>query len=121
MTTLLRTLETFFQERTPVIIVNTSTDQALLCLKPEFEVHDDMILMKFDSKNDRDGNSVWVKAIQGCTKETLYIENECENVLMLQKLNLANYRHYIQPQYASAPHIASEEELRSCIRSFNEE
>lgn len=116
MQELLQKLQNFFQKHSLVIIVNTSTDQALLCFHPECETQTDAIFMKFESLNERGGNSVLLKSLVGETKNTLYLENEYENVLMLQALNLINYRHYIKPQYANAPEAASLEELNSLLQ-----
>ncbi|GEM_PF-4915538 len=112
----LEQLQRFFKTNHPVMIVNTSTDRALLCLNPEFEIHGTMIFMKFESLNKRGGNSIFVKALHPTDeKNTLYLENEEENILMLQALNLANYRHYIQPQYTDTPDFLSLDQLKSHI------
>jgi hypothetical protein len=111
-------LEKFFVENNPTIIVNTTTDQALLCLDPEFETLEEGILLKFESLNERGGNSITVKAIQGSEEATLYIENDEENVLMLQALSLTNYNHYIKAQYFNAPEVTSLEEV---VKYINEQ
>lgn len=110
-------IEKFFKDNQPVIIVNTSTDSALVCLDPVLEEEGDLLVMKFDSLNDRGGNSVMIKAIQGEEEGTLYIENESENVLMLQSLSLENYRHYIQPQYANSPSFSDLDELKKFVKT----
>jgi len=105
MKNLLKKLEDFFEQNSPAIIVNTSTDRALLCLKPKLEMQQDKIFLHFESLNDRGGNSVFVKAVHGEEPDTLYLANEEDNILMLQKLNEANYRGYIKPQYFNAPDL----------------
>lgn len=115
MNNLLKQLEEFFKNHSPVIIVNTSTNAALLCLNPRFKVQQDGIFMQFESLNEKGGNSVTVKALQGFEKNTLYIENEEENILMLQALNLKNYTHYIKKQYLNAPDFQDEKELKQYI------
>lgn len=115
MNNLLKQLEEFFKNHSPVIIVNTSTNVALLCLNPRFKVQQDGIFMQFESLNEKGGNSVTVKALQGFEKNTLYIENEEENILMLQALNLKNYAHYIKKQYFNAPKFQDEKELKQYI------
>jgi hypothetical protein len=111
-------LEQFFAANNPAIIVNASTDKALLCLDPEMETLNDGILIKFESFNGRGGNSVTVNAIQGSEPQTLYIENEEENVLMVQALSLANYRYYIKAQYFNAPAV---ETLEEAVKYINEQ
>ncbi len=110
-------LEQFFKENSPAIIVNTLTDKALLCLNPEFEIQDDKIFMKFESLNERDGNNVFFKALQGYEEGTLYLENEEENVLMLQGITVGNYNHYIKPQYFNAPELTDLEKIKANINS----
>ncbi|MFH1218743.1 MAG: hypothetical protein V1679_02795 [Candidatus Peregrinibacteria bacterium] len=116
MKKLKKQLEEFFELYDTVIIVNTKTDEALLCLKPEMDIYEDFVLLKFDSLNDRGGNSTQVKAIQGTEKDTLYIENEFENILMLQALTLKNYHYYIKNQYTNTKDFTSLDELKSFIK-----
>lgn len=115
MRDLLTKLNKFFKENNPVIILNTSTDRVLLCLNPVLVIEDDSILIKFESLNERGGNSVFVKKLQGFEDKTLYLENEDENILMLQALSLANYNHYIKRQYFNAPDFSDEEELKKYV------
>lgn len=107
MQNLINQLKEFFQKHPNAIIVNTNSDRALLCLKPEFDEEDEYILMKFESLNERGGNSVRLKRLQGFEGGTLYFENDQSNILMLQPLTRANYHAYIQPQYINAPAFAS--------------
>lgn len=110
-------IEKFFKDNDPVIIVNTSTDAALVCLDPVLEAEGDMLVLKFDSLNDRGGNSVTIKAIQGDEGDALYLENEVENVLMLQAMSLENYRYYIQKQYFDAPAFTDLKELKKYMKT----
>lgn len=117
---LLKQLEDFFKANQPVIIVNTSTNAALLCLKPNLKIENGNVLISFESLNERGGNSVTIKSLQGFEKQTLYLENEDENVLMLQALNLENYNQYIKKQYLNAPSFSDEAELKSYILAQND-
>ena len=120
MQKLLNTLEEFFKENAPVYILNTSTDSVLLCLNPEFEIDDGLIFMRFESLNERGGNSVYFKTLQGKKEKTLYLENEDENILKLQAIDLTNYKQYIQPNYVGAPDFSDLGELKKFIKSQNE-
>lgn len=105
-------LTTFFEAHSPLIIVNTSTNRALLCLRPHLELTSEGFFdVRFESLNDHGGNSVKVKAVLSQKEDALYIENEEENVLMFQALSLANYHHYIQSQYGQAPDFKNLSEL----------
>lgn len=115
MNDLLAKLKEFFAANAPAILVNTSTNKSLLCLNPVFEMQENTIFMKFESLNDKGGNSVLLKALQGFEKSTLYLENDEENVLMLQALNLANYNYYIKKDYLNAPEFQDETELKQFI------
>jgi hypothetical protein len=120
MNVLLKQLEDFFKANGPVIIVNTSTNAALLCLRPNLKMENGSVLVRFESLNERGGNSVTIKSLQGFEKQTLYLENEDENVLMLQALNLENYNQYIKKQYLNAPSFVNESELESYILAQND-
>lgn len=115
MSDLLTKLNKFLNENSPVIILNTSTDRALLCLNPVLKIEGDLIHVRFESLNEKGGNSVFVKKLQGFEDKTLYLENEDENILMLQALSLANYNHYIKEQYFNAPDFSDEEELKKYV------
>lgn len=115
MKDILKQLEEFFEKNNPVIIVNTSTNEALLCLSPKFETTRVGLLMKFDSLNERGGNSVNIKSIQGFEENALYLENNEENILMLQALTMNNYKHYIKNQYANAPEFDDENALKNYV------
>jgi len=112
---LIQKLEAFFKTFEPVIIVNASTDDGLLCLNPTFEIVNEMIMMKFDSMNER-GSSIYIKSIQGIDEKAVFVENEVNNVLMLSALELAQYNHYIQPMYSDTPDFYDEEEMKKYIR-----
>ena len=117
MNTLLQTLQSFFEKNDPVIVVNTSTNRALLCLRPQLQLSekDEMVFVQFESLNDRGGNSVQIKKIHGKEPMTLYVENEEQNVLMFQALSLVNYRHYLQPHYANAPGFDDLEKMKAYV------
>lgn len=117
MNELLDKLQKFFKKNDIVIIVNTSNNSALLCLDPVIEIQKGMILLKFDSLNDRGGNSVYIKALQGNFGDTLYFENEVENILMLQPISMGNYNQYIRKQYTNAPSFNSLESIKEYIKS----
>jgi len=117
MRKLLEQIQKFVNKNTPVIIVNTSTNSALLFLNPEFEIQNDLIYIRFNSLNER-GNSVFAKALQGTNENTIYLENEEENILMLQKLTLENYNHYIKANYSNTKDFSSELELRKEIQNL---
>lgn len=117
MKTLADQLKQFFQKHAPAIIVNTNSDRALLCLKPELAQEGEHILVKFESLNERGGNSVRLKRLQGFEGDTLYFENDESNILMLQPLTLANYHAYIRPQYINAPLFSSLDELKSFLNT----
>ncbi len=110
-------IQKFFKTNDIVIIVNTSTNSALLCLDPVMELQKDMILLKFESLNDRGGNSVYIKALQGDFGESLYFENEEGNILMLQPISLGNYIQYIRKQYTNAPSFNSLDTIKEYIKS----
>lgn len=110
-------LKQFFQKHSPVIIVNTNSDRALLCLNPEFAKEGEHLLVKFESLNERGGNSVRLKRLQGFEGDTLYLENDKDNILMLKPLSLANYHTFIQPQYTDAPSFSSLDELKSFLNT----
>ncbi len=116
MQTLKQKLENFFRDNPVTIVVNVMTDRALLCLSPDFEVQGNKILVKFESLNDRGGNSVYAKSLQGEMDNALYVENEEENILMFQTLTLENYNHYIKAQYFNAPDFADLNELKNFIK-----
>lgn len=115
MKTLTNKLKEFFQKHPAAIILNTNSDRALLCLKPEFEEESEHLLVKFESLNERGGNSVRLKRLQGFEGDTLYFENDQSNILMLQPLTLANYHAYIRPQYINAPAFSSFDELKNFL------
>ena len=115
MDKLLKQLEEFFHKNKPAIIVNTSTNAALLCLNPEFKIENNCIFMRFESLNERGGNSVTLKTLQGAMNDALYLENDGENILMIQGLNLKNYNHYIKKQYSNAPDFEDETKLKNYI------
>ena len=115
MNELLIKLQDFFRENNPVMILNTSTDRALLCLNPVFEIEGDGVLVKFESMNENGGNSVSIKRLQGFEDKTLYLENEEENILMLQALSLENYNYYVKRQYFNAPDFTDAGELKNHI------
>lgn len=117
METLIKTLTDFFERNKPVIIVNASTDKALLCLNPRFSIENNMLLMKFDSLNERGGNSVYIKSIQASEDNTLYIDNEVDNILALRVLTLEIYKYYIKPHYANSPEFTDLDALRKHILS----
>lgn len=110
-------LENFFSKNDAAIIVNTTTDRALLCLRPVMEeMKNGAVLLKFDSLNDHGGNSVILTNVLDDThKDTLYVEFEDGNVLMLQTLSMENYRHYILPQYFNSPAFNSMDELKAYV------
>jgi len=111
-------LKKFFQANDIAIIVNTTTNIPLLCLKPEFEERNDgMVLIKFESLNERGGNSVLIKSIlEKTAPNTIYVEFEDGNVLMIQAISLLNYNHYIKPNYTNSPDFSSLEELKKYIK-----
>lgn len=111
-------LENFLAANAPVIIVNTSTDRALLCLDPVLQKETERIYLQFNSLNETGGNSIYVKAIQGSEPATLYVENEQENILMLQALTIQNYAHYIRPQYVDAPETTDLESLKQHLNQI---
>ncbi len=120
MEQLLSLLEKFFAENSPAIIKNASTDQVLLCLNPKMEIQGDMIFMQFESLNERGGNSVQFKGLQAQTENTLFLENEDQNILKLQPLSLATYKEYVQPHYSDTPDFDSLEELVKYINLQSE-
>lgn len=117
MNELKQIVENFLNQNSPVIIVNTMTDKALLCLSPLLKIQNDMIFMQFESLNERGGNSILIKGLQGLEKDAIYLENEEENILMIQALSLENYKHYIKPQYFDAPDFDNSDELKKFINS----
>ncbi len=119
MQKLLKKLEAFFKNNAPAIIVNTATDRALLCLQPALEVQKDRIFLRFESLNNKGGSSVYLKAVHGEERDTLYVANEEDNILMLQKLSLANYHGYIKPQYFNAPAIYDEQIIINYISGIH--
>lgn len=110
-------IEKFLAENSPLIIVNTLTDVALLCLEPELEVLDAGILIKFESLNERGGNSITAVALQGYEEGAIYLENEEGNVMMLQQISLPSYNHYIKPQYFNSPDFDDLEQLKAHLKS----
>jgi hypothetical protein len=114
---LLQKLRTFFRENKSVIIVNTSTDQGLLCLNPTFKMNNDTVTMTYDSLDDDRLRIMGFKALQGEEPKTLYLENDQDNIMMLQAINLATYRQYIRPNYINFPEIKTQEELEKAIQN----
>ena len=114
---LLQKLRRFFRENKSVIIVNTSTDSGLLCLNPSFKINNDTITMTFDALDDERLRIMDFKALQGEEPKTLYLENDQDNIMMVQTINLATYRHYIRPHYANFPEIKTQEELEKEIQN----
>lgn len=117
MNELKQIVENFLNHNSPAIIVNTMTDKALLCLNPRLEIQSNMIFMQFESLNERGGNSILIKELQGLEKNAIYLENEEENILMIQALSLENYKHYIKPSYFDASDFDNLDELKKFINS----
>lgn len=117
MNELKQIVENFLGQNSPVIIVNTMTDKALLCLIPLLKIQNDMIFMQFETLNERGGNSIFIKGLQGLEKNAIYLENEEENILMIQTLSLENYKHYIKPSYFDSPDFDNLDELKKFINS----
>ena len=71
--------------------------------------------MKFKSLNDRGGNSIYVLDIVGEEEGTIYVGNEFENTLAIEKLSLASYNHYIKPVYNGAPDFDDENQMMEFV------
>ncbi len=111
-------LKRYFKKHSPVIVVNTSTDKWLLCLSPNLEINNDIVLLKFNSLNERWWNNITIKNIQSYEDKTLYIENDQKNIMMLQEFTPANYNFYIKPNYTDNPQDSSDfEEIKKSILS----
>lgn len=76
-------------------------------------------MIKFESLNERWGNSIrvqWIHSEEG--EDTIYLETDEDNIIMLQKLDTANYLEYIKKEYFNAPTFTSEKDLLKYIDSF---
>lgn len=115
MENIISVLEKFNIEHAPLVVKNMSTQEMLLCLEPRFEKTDHDVVMKFESLNERGGNSVTVTALHEQMADRIYFENEIENMFQIRALNLHLYKTEIQKTHFNAPDFDDEKKMQNFV------